>query len=96
MSLYNDYVVFVDSGAKVPYFMDGVRYYRKPCFFSDFFEYDFKQFYYSKVSGCFVGIASSSFVRKISKQEFDMMKELFSKKEKELKNIKERVQLTLF
>lgn len=95
MSLHNDFMHFVDSGSKVPYFVDGVNYYRKPIVYSELIEYDFKQFY-KCFNGCFVGIGCSSFVRKISVSEFEMIKELYEAKEKSLKEIKERVQLTFF
>jgi len=90
MSVYNDFVAFVDSGSLVPYFVSGVKYRQKPNIVSTFFTYDFKEFYKS-YNEYYVGVPFSSFVRKITPQDFDMMKKLYEQREN--KKLKVRTQL---
>ncbi|MDT8339114.1 MAG: hypothetical protein RQ763_07935 [Sulfurimonas sp.] len=69
MSLYNDYINFLDSGTKVPYFVHNVSYYVKHSIQEDYFEHEFK-LYYKNCNRYFVGIHSEDLVRKISAKEY--------------------------
>lgn len=95
MSLYSDFINFVDGGSKVKYFVDGGVYRPLPLNIDEKFEFDFKQ-YYKSSDGCFVGIASYGFVRKIFISDYKKMKSLYLESLEIEKKIKERVQLTLF
>lgn len=75
MSAYKDFIAFVDSGSKVPYFMTDCKYVMKPNIISIEFQYDFKTFYKS-YNKYYVGVAFSKFVRPITAQDFKMMLEL--------------------
>lgn len=76
MSAYKDFVAFVDSGSKVPYFVNDCKYVMKPNIISIQFNYDFKTFYKS-YNKYYVGVAFSQFVRHITAQDFKMMQELY-------------------
>lgn len=75
MSLYSDYISFVDGNSKVPYFVDGAIYVPKPKAFSEMFVFEMKEYYHS-YNKYFVGIGSSKFVRSISANEFILVKGL--------------------
>ena len=76
MSAYKEFIVFVDSGSKVPYFVNNVKYVYKPNVISTQFTYDFK-LYYKSYNNYYVGVPFSKFVRPITAQDFKMMKELY-------------------
>jgi len=86
MSVYSDFVAFVDDGSLVPYFAKNVKYRQKPNVISAKFTYDFKD-YYKSYNDYYVGVSFSQFVRKITAQDFNMMRELYEKKEKLSLNI---------
>jgi len=76
MSLYKDFIVFVDSGSIIPYFVDGAKYVLKPTIFSETFVYDFKE-YYKRGSSYFVGVSFSKMVRPIHAGDYNRIKALF-------------------
>lgn len=80
MSVYSDFIHFVDGGSLVPYFIDGAKFYPLNFSYYERIEYDFKYYYYSH-KGFFVGVGFSSMVRKISKKEYEMIKDSLVKKE---------------
>lgn len=75
MSLYKDFVNFVDGNSPVPYHVDGAKYVYKPNITSEVFEYEFKIFYKS-YNKYYVGVAFSQFVRPISASDFNLIKKL--------------------
>lgn len=91
MSLYSDFVAFVDGGSKVKYFDDSATYFPKPQTIIKQFEYEFK-IYYKTPHRYFVGIACNQFVKEIHAKEFNMMLELAEKRE--ISNIKTGLQLS--
>jgi len=92
MSLYLDFVAFVDSGSKVKYFDDSAKYYPTPITITKQFEYEFK-IYYKCFNRYYIGVSFNNWVRKIHAKEFYMMLELAEKRE--ISNIKTRLQLSL-
>ncbi len=76
MSAYREFVAFVDSGSKVPYYMNNCKYVTKPNVISVQFTYDFKIFYKS-YNSYYVGVPFSKFVRHITRQDFYIMKDLY-------------------
>ena len=95
MSLFSDFVTFVDGGSRVKYFVDGGKYVPKPLNIIDFFEFDFKQ-YYKTSSDCFIGISCQKFVRKIRVKDFNDMKSLYLESLNKVEKTKERAYPTLF
>lgn len=79
MSVYEDFVHFVDDGSKVPYFMNDVKFTVKPKIIHHQFEYEFKIFYKS-FNSYYVGVDFSQFVRSIRSSDFKMMLELYEQK----------------
>ena len=75
MSMYKDFIAFVDSGAKVPYFMDNCTYVPRPYNIDEVFNYEQKTFYKSSHK-YYVGVPFSDFVREITSQDYKMMKKL--------------------
>jgi hypothetical protein len=73
MSVYSDFVLFVDGGSLVPYHLHGAKYFPAPVNVVEKFEYDFK-IYMRTDSRCFVGVGFSSFVRVISTKDFELVK----------------------
>lgn len=72
MSIYEDFIKFVDSDSYVKYFDHNSKYYPCPLSYSHKFEFDFKIFYRTSM-GCFVGVSFSSFVRKISVKDYNIV-----------------------
>lgn len=95
MSLYSDFINFVDGDSRVKYFVDGGIYVPKPLNIIDFFEFGFKQ-YYKTSYGCFVGVACQDFVREIKVKDFNYMKFFYLDSLSNVEKTKERVQLSLF
>ncbi|MFA6195644.1 MAG: hypothetical protein WC656_03255 [Sulfurimonas sp.] len=91
MSLYSDYVAFVDGGSLVKYFDDSATYYPIPQTITMQFEYEFK-IYYKSYHKYYVGISCNQFVREIHAKEFKMMLDLAEKRE--TSNIKTRLKLS--
>ncbi|MDO8454091.1 MAG: hypothetical protein Q7S59_05925 [Sulfurimonas sp.] len=91
MSLYSDFVAFVDSGSKVKYFDDSAKYYPLPQMITKQFEYEFK-IYYKCSHRYYVGVSFNKYVREIHAKEFNMVLELAEKRE--ISNIKTNLQLS--
>jgi hypothetical protein len=89
MSLYADFIAFVDSGSDIKYFDDRSKYYPTPITFIEKFEHDFKIFYRTS-HGCYVGVHFSGWVRKIPTKDFH-----FVKSKLESKKVEQRVQLQM-
>ena len=74
-SMYKDFIAFVDSGAKVPYFMDNCKYVPRPNNIDEVFEYELKTFYKASHT-YYVGVAFSQFVREITAQDYKTIQKL--------------------
>lgn len=92
MTADKDFISFVDSGSKVPYFSTNGKYTTKPNVISIQFDYEFKT-YYKSYNHYFVGVGFSRFVRFIYPDEFKMMLALFNERESLKEKLTERVQL---
>ena len=93
---------FIDVGSRVPFYVKDCTYYPKHEIKDDYFEHEFK-IYYKNCNRYFIGIHSNSFVRQITAQDYKLVlsdkKEADERAKKFLdssKNVKERLQLTLF
>ena len=93
MSMYSDYVAFVDGGSLVPYYVDGAKYVVKPNVYTEFFIYGMKE-YYKSYNSYYIGIGCSSFVRPIYKDEFMKIKELYTARDKDSAVIGKNIQLS--
>ena len=90
MSLYKDYVAFIDGDCPVPYHMEQARYCQKPNIISESFDYDFKT-YIKSYNNYYVSIATNDFVRPIYAKDYKLMKSLAD--ERKQLNIKKLGQL---
>lgn len=89
MSLYSDFVAFLDAGAVVPYFFDGAHYIPKPELIHEELRFDFKV-YFRSFNRYFVGIDGRLLVREITAQDYKRVFALVNKEP-----IKKAIQLFL-
>lgn len=66
---------FIDNSHTPDYFVQDEKYYIKHTVQEEYFEFEFK-LYYKNNGRYFVGIGASQFVRKITAQDFQRVKEL--------------------
>lgn len=91
MSVYTDFIAFVDGGSLVPFHVDGATYFPRPTVYNEMFDYSMKQ-YYVRHGHYYVGIDCSNFVRQIMPSDYRKMRELFM--DSSNASFKKNIQLT--